>query len=183
MVFTKYCFQHCFYSPISPVSASPLKAVSNIPLCIFPQNVQNSLMFLAKAPPCLAADQDPALHQPQLDSSSWRKKKGHGLCPCTDYRGLNQISVRHPYPIPLVPSAHTQFYLYTYSQNWNCKVPKTSYTYTKGMNGRWYSAQYPGIEEESRFCLKTSECCRNWYLSADKESSTNFLSTSSYSPN
>uniref|UniRef100_A0A3B1ID85 Gypsy retrotransposon integrase-like protein 1 n=1 Tax=Astyanax mexicanus TaxID=7994 RepID=A0A3B1ID85_ASTMX len=33
------------------------------------------------------------------------EKKDGGLRPCIDYRGLNAISVKNPYPLPLVPSA------------------------------------------------------------------------------
>ncbi|KAK3509395.1 hypothetical protein QTP70_033160 [Hemibagrus guttatus] len=36
-------------------------------------------------------------------------KKNRGLCPCIDYRGLNAITVRYPYPLPLVPAALEQF--------------------------------------------------------------------------
>ncbi|KAK3550710.1 hypothetical protein QTP70_003968 [Hemibagrus guttatus] len=35
-------------------------------------------------------------------------KKDGGLRPCIDYRGLNAISVRYPYPLPLVPAALEQ---------------------------------------------------------------------------
>lgn len=35
-------------------------------------------------------------------------KKGESLRPCIDYRGLNQITVQYPYPLPLVPSAIEQ---------------------------------------------------------------------------
>ncbi|KAK3534394.1 hypothetical protein QTP86_014422 [Hemibagrus guttatus] len=35
-------------------------------------------------------------------------KKDGGLCPCIDYRGLNVITVRYPYPLPLVPAALEQ---------------------------------------------------------------------------
>ncbi|KAK3543156.1 hypothetical protein QTP70_011951 [Hemibagrus guttatus] len=35
-------------------------------------------------------------------------KKDGGLCPCIDYRGLNAITVRYPYPLPLVPAALEQ---------------------------------------------------------------------------
>ena len=33
------------------------------------------------------------------------KKKDGGLCPCIDYRGLNVIIKKLPYPSPLVPVA------------------------------------------------------------------------------
>lgn len=36
------------------------------------------------------------------------EKKGGGLRPCIDYRGPNQISVKYPYPLPLVPAAVEQ---------------------------------------------------------------------------
>lgn len=35
-------------------------------------------------------------------------KKDGGLCPCIDYRGLNAITVRYPYPLPLVAAALEQ---------------------------------------------------------------------------
>ncbi|KAK3505820.1 hypothetical protein QTP70_019745, partial [Hemibagrus guttatus] len=35
-------------------------------------------------------------------------KKDGGLHPCIDYRGLNAITVRYPYPFPLVPAALEQ---------------------------------------------------------------------------
>ncbi|KAK3548133.1 hypothetical protein QTP70_004862 [Hemibagrus guttatus] len=35
-------------------------------------------------------------------------KKDGGLCPCIDYWGLNAITVRHPYTLPLVPAALEQ---------------------------------------------------------------------------
>ncbi|KAK3553203.1 hypothetical protein QTP86_031797 [Hemibagrus guttatus] len=35
-------------------------------------------------------------------------KKDGGLRPCIDYRGLNTITVRYPYPLPLVPAALEQ---------------------------------------------------------------------------
>ncbi len=36
------------------------------------------------------------------------KKKDGGLRPCIDYRGLNEITVKFRYPLPLVPSALEQ---------------------------------------------------------------------------
>ncbi|KAL0150331.1 hypothetical protein M9458_054333 [Cirrhinus mrigala] len=36
------------------------------------------------------------------------KKKDGGLRPCIDYRGLNEITVKYRYPLPLVPSALEQ---------------------------------------------------------------------------
>ncbi|KAK3505660.1 hypothetical protein QTP70_004557, partial [Hemibagrus guttatus] len=35
-------------------------------------------------------------------------KRDGGLWPCFDYRGLNAITVRYPYPLPLVPTALEQ---------------------------------------------------------------------------
>ncbi|KAK3545438.1 hypothetical protein QTP70_007641 [Hemibagrus guttatus] len=35
-------------------------------------------------------------------------KKDGGLCPCIDYRGLKAITIRYPYPLPLVPAALEQ---------------------------------------------------------------------------
>ncbi len=36
------------------------------------------------------------------------EKKDGGLCPCIDYRGLNNVTVKYRYPLPLVPSALEQ---------------------------------------------------------------------------
>ncbi|KAI2661141.1 Transposon Tf2-6 polyprotein [Labeo rohita] len=36
------------------------------------------------------------------------KKKDGGLRPCIDYRGLNEVTVKYRYPLPLVPSALEQ---------------------------------------------------------------------------
>ncbi|KAK3550106.1 hypothetical protein QTP86_020667 [Hemibagrus guttatus] len=36
------------------------------------------------------------------------EKKDGGLQPCIDYRGLNAITIRYPYPLPLVPAALEQ---------------------------------------------------------------------------
>ncbi len=36
------------------------------------------------------------------------KKKDGGLCPCINYRGLNDISVKFRYPLPLVPASLEQ---------------------------------------------------------------------------
>lgn len=36
------------------------------------------------------------------------EKKGGGIRPCIDYRGLNKITVKYPYPLPLVPAALEQ---------------------------------------------------------------------------
>ncbi|KAL0185639.1 hypothetical protein M9458_017309, partial [Cirrhinus mrigala] len=36
------------------------------------------------------------------------KKKDGGLRPCIDYRGLNEVTVKHRYPLPLVPAALEQ---------------------------------------------------------------------------
>lgn len=38
------------------------------------------------------------------------EKKGSGLQPCIDYPGLNEITVKYPYPLPLVPSALEQLW-------------------------------------------------------------------------
>ncbi|KAK3571632.1 hypothetical protein QTP86_015370 [Hemibagrus guttatus] len=43
-----------------------------------------------------------ALHVPRAGP------RGGGLRPCIDYRGLNAITVRYPYPLPLVPAALEQ---------------------------------------------------------------------------
>ena len=42
---------------------------------------------------------------PASSSLFFVKKKDGGLCPCIDYRGINQITVRYSYPLPLIASA------------------------------------------------------------------------------
>lgn len=46
-------------------------------------------------------------HLLQRASSLWVKKDG-GLRPCIDYRGLNEITVKFQYPLPLMPAALEQ---------------------------------------------------------------------------
>lgn len=36
------------------------------------------------------------------------EKKGGGFRPCSDYRRLNEISVKYSYPLPFVPTALEQ---------------------------------------------------------------------------
>jgi hypothetical protein len=51
-----------------------------------------------------------SLHQGYIRSSTspasssffFVKKKEGGLCPCIDYRGLNQNTMRYSYPVPLI---------------------------------------------------------------------------------
>ena len=38
-------------------------------------------------------------------SSFFFVKQEGGLCPCIDYRGLNQITVRYSYPLPFIATA------------------------------------------------------------------------------
>uniref|UniRef100_A0A4W5RN65 ribonuclease H n=1 Tax=Hucho hucho TaxID=62062 RepID=A0A4W5RN65_9TELE len=42
---------------------------------------------------------------PASSSFFFMKKKDGGLRPCIDYRGINQITVRYSYPLPLIASA------------------------------------------------------------------------------
>ena len=42
---------------------------------------------------------------PTSSSFFFVKKKEGGLRPCTDYRGLNQITVRYSYMLPLIATA------------------------------------------------------------------------------
>lgn len=37
-------------------------------------------------------------------------KKDGGLRPCIDYHGLNEVTVKFPYPLPLVPAALEQLW-------------------------------------------------------------------------
>ncbi|KAK3547963.1 hypothetical protein QTP70_001627 [Hemibagrus guttatus] len=45
---------------------------------------------------------------PAADGFFFVGKKDEGLQPCIDYMGLNVITVRYPYPLPLVPDALEQ---------------------------------------------------------------------------
>ncbi|KAK3529814.1 hypothetical protein QTP86_006902 [Hemibagrus guttatus] len=45
---------------------------------------------------------------PMAGSFFFVGKKDGSLRPCIDYRGLNTITVRYPYPLPLVPAALEQ---------------------------------------------------------------------------
>ncbi|KAK3550170.1 hypothetical protein QTP86_021201 [Hemibagrus guttatus] len=45
---------------------------------------------------------------PVATSFFFIEKKDGGLCPCIDYRGLNTLTVRYPYPLLLVPAALEQ---------------------------------------------------------------------------
>ncbi|KAK3545908.1 hypothetical protein QTP70_016672 [Hemibagrus guttatus] len=45
-------------------------------------------------------------------------KKDGGLCPCIDYRGLNAITIRYPYALPLVPDTLEQLRGAKYLPNW-----------------------------------------------------------------
>ncbi|KAK3575627.1 hypothetical protein QTP86_031583, partial [Hemibagrus guttatus] len=57
-----------------------------------------------------------ALHAGYIQSSTspaaagffFVEKKDGGLPPCIDYRGLNALTIRYPYPLPLVPAALEQ---------------------------------------------------------------------------
>ena len=45
---------------------------------------------------------------PAAASFFFIEKKGGGLRPCVDYRGLNDLTVKYRYPLPLVPAALEQ---------------------------------------------------------------------------
>lgn len=47
---------------------------------------------------------------------SWRKKEG-GLHPCIDYSGLNQVTIKYYYPLPLIPVALNHPVQPSFSQN------------------------------------------------------------------
>lgn len=51
----------------------------------------------------------PSASPAAADFFSVQKKDG-GLRPCIDYSGLNAITVRYPYPLPLVPAAWEQLW-------------------------------------------------------------------------
>lgn len=45
---------------------------------------------------------------PAASSFFFVGKKDGGLRPCIDYRGLNSVTVKYRYPLPLVPAAVEQ---------------------------------------------------------------------------
>lgn len=63
------------------------------------------------------------------------EKKYKTLRPCIDYRGLNDIKIKNPYPLPLLclrtsPGSH-QFF-----PNWTFGMPTTWFGYANEMSGR-----------------------------------------------
>lgn len=48
------------------------------------------------------------------------EKNDGGLRPCTDYRGLNNVLVKYPYPLPLVPNNWT---VPRFLQSLTCAMP------------------------------------------------------------
>ena len=54
--------------------------------------------------PCVRGTFGPPLH-PSSSSLFFVKKKEGGLCPCIDYRGLNQITMRSSYTLPLITTS------------------------------------------------------------------------------
>ncbi|KAI2647611.1 Transposon Tf2-6 polyprotein [Labeo rohita] len=55
-----------------------------------------------------AIDLLPGSHPPKGPGFFFVKKKDGGLRPCIDYRGLNEITIKFRYPLPLVPAALEQ---------------------------------------------------------------------------
>lgn len=70
-------------------------------------------MYPLSRPEHLAMEDREALKQeyivpsmsPASGSFFFVKKKDGGLRPCIDYWGVNTITVKYPYPLPLVPAA------------------------------------------------------------------------------
>lgn len=59
-------------------------------------------------------------------------KKGAGLRPYIDYRGLNEITVKYPYLLPLVPAALKQLRTAQYLSKLDSRNAYKSRAYTGG---------------------------------------------------
>lgn len=65
-------------------------------------------------------------------SESGIGQKGGGLCPCIDYRGLNSITTKYRYPLPLIPAALEQV-----RQSWTYGAHITWYKSGRERSGWW----------------------------------------------
>lgn len=72
-------------------------------------------------------------------------KKDTTLRPCIDYRGINDITVKNRYPLPLISSAFELLKVSRSSQSWISVTPTTWSVSVKGTNGRRPSTHPPGI--------------------------------------
>ncbi|KAK3571296.1 hypothetical protein QTP86_005932 [Hemibagrus guttatus] len=75
------------------------------------------------------------------------EKKDGGLRPCIDYRGLNNVTVKFRYPLPLVPAALEQLReakIYT-----KLGVPTTSLELKKQTSFLGYNVSYQGVEMDN----------------------------------
>lgn len=69
---------------------------------------------------------------------SFVEKKGRGLRPCIDYRGLNKINIKYPYSLPLIPAhacSQKNYAKLMYQQNWTNAAPIIWYASEKEKNG------------------------------------------------
>ncbi|KAK3573741.1 hypothetical protein QTP86_032539 [Hemibagrus guttatus] len=73
-------------------------------------------------------------------------KKDGGLRPCIDYQGLNAITVRYPYPLPLVPAALEQLKGAQVFTKLDLRSAYNLVRIRKGMSGRPrpYQQGFPG---------------------------------------
>lgn len=62
------------------------------------------------------------------------EKKDKTLRPCIDYRGLNNITVKNKYPLPLLPSNSSKGLLF--SPNWICEMHTIWFASVRATNGK-----------------------------------------------
>lgn len=62
--------------------------------------------------------------------------KGGSLRPCTDDRGLNQVTVKYRYPLPLVPSVLEQLREVKIFTKLDVRSAYNRYGSKSGMNGK-----------------------------------------------
>ena len=80
---------------------------------------------------------------PAASSFFFIGKKDGGLCPCIDYRSLNNVTVINFFPLPLIPATLEQVdhcNIYT-----KCDVHITLFVYVKAMNRRLPLSPLEGI--------------------------------------
>ncbi len=72
------------------------------------------------------------------------EKRDGSLCPCIDYRELNDITVKNHYPLPLMSSAF-ELLQGASLQSWTSAVLITWFGLGRGTNGRPPLKPIPGI--------------------------------------
>ncbi len=77
----------------------------------------------------------PSLHL-LLPGSFFVKKKDGGLRPCIDYRGLNDITIKFRYPLPLVPAALEQLREARYFTKLDLRSAYNLIRIGRGMSGK-----------------------------------------------